>query len=103
MVTEDEWFPPEQDPRVDTPFWTVTLASIYETYRHLGHPLFHHSTIQWQFMHNVTGFDVRPFFSQLPGVMDMMILCHRYVEEWVRVFYATLYIEHDRERIQFMF
>ena len=49
------------------------------------------------------GFDVEPFFSQLPGVLDMLILRHRYVEEWVRVFYATLYIEHDRERIQFMF
>ena len=54
-------------------------------------------------MRNVVGFDVQPFFSQLPGVMDLLFLRHRYVEEWVRVFYATLYIEHDRERIRFMF
>jgi len=28
---------------------------------------------------------------------------HGYVEDWVRVFYATLYVGEDRDYIQFMF
>ena len=47
--------------------------------------------------------DVQQFFSHIPGLEHLLEHTHTYVEEWVRVFYATLYIEQDHDYIQFMF
>ena len=103
LVTVDEWFPPQRDTWVDNRFWTLTQASIYETYRRLKCQLHKHSMINWQLLNNAAQIDIGQFFSQLPGVTDLLYLRYRYVEEWVRVFYATFYIEPDKERIHFMF
>jgi len=103
LVTVDAWFPPQRDTTVDNRFWTLTQASIYETYRRLRRQLHRHSVINWQMLNNAAKIDIRRFFTQLPGVTDLLYFRYRYVEEWVRVFYATLYIEPDRARIHFMF
>ena len=47
--------------------------------------------------------DFRAVFDFLPGLASLLEDSRHYDPEVVRVFYATLYIDHDRQYIQFMF
>ena len=44
-----------------------------------------------------------PFFERYDGLPTVLNERSRYIREWVRVFYATLFIEKDRQFIDFMF
>ena len=39
----------------------------------------------------------------MPGLFDLLTGPHRYVPEWVKIFFASLWIPRDRDFIQFMF
>src|SRR6266498_2642346 len=47
--------------------------------------------------------DFRAIFDYLPGLASLLEDSQHYDPEVVRVFYATLYVDHDRQYIQFMF
>ena len=49
------------------------------------------------------GIPVLPFFERYDGLPALLNERSRYIREWVRVFYATLFIEEDRQFIDFMF
>ena len=44
-----------------------------------------------------------PLFERYDGLPALLNERSRYIREWVRVFYATLFIEEDRQFIDFMF
>jgi hypothetical protein len=46
---------------------------------------------------------ILPYFDYLPGLAALVSKRSRYVSEWVRVFYAIIYVEVDRLSIHFMF
>jgi len=54
-------------------------------------------------MGNVIQRNLFQYFDHIPGLPDFLQHIHKYVEDWVRVFYTTLYVGPDREYIQFMF
>jgi hypothetical protein len=41
--------------------------------------------------------------SHRRGLVDLVTRRARYVPDWVRVFYATVYVDADRVAIKFMF
>jgi hypothetical protein len=49
------------------------------------------------------GEPILPFFDYLQGLADLVSKRSRYVLDWVRVFYATVYVEADRLSLHFMF
>jgi hypothetical protein len=46
---------------------------------------------------------ILPFFDNHRGLVDLVTRRSRYVHDWVRVFYATVYVDADRVSIRFMF
>ena len=65
--------------------------------------VFKHAMLSIPRMGLVIERSIQQFFSHIPGLEYLLEHTHVYIEEWVQVFYATLYVEHDREYIQFMF
>jgi hypothetical protein len=41
--------------------------------------------------------------SYLPGLLTLLTTSDRYVEEWVRVFYASVWIDPDHQWMRFRF
>jgi hypothetical protein len=48
------------------------------------------------------GVPILPFFDYQRGRADLVTRRSRYVPNWVRVFYATVYVDADRVAIMFM-
>jgi hypothetical protein len=46
---------------------------------------------------------ILPFFDYQRGLVDLVTRRSRYVPDWVRVFYSTVYVDADRLFIRFMF
>jgi hypothetical protein len=49
------------------------------------------------------GVPILPFFDYQRGLVDLVTQRSRYVSDWVRVFYNTVYVDADRVAIRFMF
>jgi hypothetical protein len=102
-VPEDQWFPrghEECDPR----FWTILQESFYASYIHRGSQLSQHRMLQFTSLRAAAvGEPILPFFDYQRGLADLVSRRSRYVPDWVRVFYATVYVEADRLSLRFMF
>jgi hypothetical protein len=46
---------------------------------------------------------ILPFFDYQRGLVDLVTRRSRYVPNWVRVFYSTVYVDADRLFIRLMF
>jgi hypothetical protein len=51
----------------------------------------------------VAGADSEVHLTYLPGLLTLLTTSGRYVEEWVRVFYATVWIDPDHHWMRFRF
>jgi hypothetical protein len=49
------------------------------------------------------GADSEVHLFYLPGLLSLLTASDRYIEEWVRVFYATIWIDMDHQWIRFCF
>jgi hypothetical protein len=50
---------------------------------------------------NVVGADIRQYFTYLPGLLGLLVLPGTYVEEWVREFFASIWIAPDHSYIHY--
>jgi hypothetical protein len=50
---------------------------------------------------NVVGVDIRQYFTYLPGLPGLLALPGTYVEEWVREFFASVWIALDHSYIHY--
>jgi hypothetical protein len=50
-----------------------------------------------------TGADSKVHLSYLHGLLTVLTTSGRYVEEWVRVFYASVWIDPDHQWMRFCF
>jgi hypothetical protein len=102
-VPEDEWFPcglEDCDPR----FWTILQESFYASYIRRGSQLSQHRMLQFIALKAAaTGEPILPFFDYLPGLVELVSRRSQYIPDWVRVFYATVYVDVDRLSLHFMF
>jgi hypothetical protein len=51
----------------------------------------------------VAGADSDVYLSYLLGLLSLLTVSGRYIEEWVRVFYATMWIDLDHQWMWFRF
>ena len=47
--------------------------------------------------------EIKGHLSHMLGLFDLLTGPHRFVPEWVRIFFASLWIPRDRDFIEFMF
>ena len=63
-----------------------------------------HKMLHWVTMRVAAGgVPALPFFEHYDGLPALLSERSRYIREWVRVFYATLFVEEDQQFIDFMF
>jgi hypothetical protein len=83
----------------------VLQESFYESYRCRGHNLFSHRVLDWDSISQQTGgANIESHFAHfrgLPGLLE--VGQNRYIEDWVRVFYNTVWVGQERSMIWFMF
>ena len=63
------------------------------------HRLLHYSALRVL----AEGVPILPYFQRYPGLPELLSERRKYVQEWVHVFYATMFIGEDRKYIMFMF
>ena len=52
-----------------------------------------HGMLHWGALRVAAGgVPIEPFFERYPGLLALLSKRHEYVQEWVRVFYATLFV-----------
>ena len=94
----------QRDVGVDRRFHTLLQESFYHTYCQLDIKISEHKMLHWVAMRVAAGgIPVLPFFERYDGLPALLNERSRYIRGWVRVFYATLFIEEDRQFIDFMF
>ena len=54
-------------------------------------------------MAEATEEEIMGHLSYMPRLFELLTGTHRYVPEWVKVFFASLWIPQDQEFIEFMF
>jgi hypothetical protein len=52
---------------------------------------------------SVAGVESKDHLSYLPGLLSLLTFGGRYIEELVRVFYATVWIDPDHQWLRFRF
>ena len=76
----------------------------YYVYCQLGIRFSEHRRLHWGALRVAAGgVPILLFFEVYPGLRALLSDRDRYVREWVWVFYATLFVDEDREFIEFMF
>jgi hypothetical protein len=105
VVMMEEWQPQPRYTTVDVRFWTDLQASFYESYRCRVHRLFPHRVLDWESVsQQAGGADIESHFTHFRGLPGLLEVGHnRYVEDWVRVFYSTIWVGQERSVIWFMF
>ena len=107
MVPVEQWFPAHRDPDVpDRRFWTRLQFDFHSAYVERHFSLFQHSWLDFstdQLSEAAGVEDFRGLFDFLPGLASLLEDSRHYDPEVVRIFYTTLYIDHDRQVLQFMF
>ena len=78
--------------------------AFYYAYYQLGVQFSEHMRLHWGALRVAAGgVPILPFFEVHPGLRALVSDRDRYVCEWVWIFYATLFVDEDREFIEFMF
>ena len=103
-VDEQTWFLEQRDRDADPCFHTLLQESFYFRYVQLGIMMSEHRMLHWGALRVAAwGVPIEPFFERYPGLPALISERCQYVQEWVRVFYTTLFIGEDRKYIVFMF
>ena len=51
----------------------------------------------------VTKEEMKGHLTYMTGLLDLLTRAHEYVPDWVKIFFATLWIPQGRQYIEFMF
>ena len=95
-VTPETWFPQQRDIGVDRRFHTLLQESFYHAYCQMDIKISEHRTLHWIALRVAAGgVLVLPFFERYDRLPALLSERSRYIWEWVRVFYATLFVEED--------
>jgi hypothetical protein len=83
---------------------TILQESFYASYVHKGSQLSQYRMLQFTALREAAASEaILPFFDNQRGLVDVVTRRSRYVPDWVRVFYATVYVYANRVAIRFMF
>ena len=78
--------------------------AFYYAYCKLGVRFSEHRRLHWGSLRvSAGGVPILPLFEVYPRLCALVSDRDRYVHEWVCVLYATLFVDEDRQFIEFMF
>jgi hypothetical protein len=102
-VPVESWLPAQRDPAAVDLFSTRILESFLRAQMSAQIALRVHQLLDLPAFLLAAGADSEVHLSYLPGLLTLLSTSGRYVEEWVRVFYATVWIDPDHHWMRFCF
>jgi hypothetical protein len=102
-VPVESWLPAQRDPAAADPFSTRIHESFYRAQLLAQIALRAHRLLDLPAFLLAVSADSEVHLSYLPGLLTLLTISGRYVKEWVRVFYATIWIDPDHHWMRFRF
>jgi hypothetical protein len=102
-VPVETWLPAQSDPAVADPFSTKIQESFFRAQMSAQIALRAHRLLDLPAFLLAASADSEVHLSYLPGLLTLLTTSDRYVEEWVRVFYASVWIDPDHQWMRFRF
>jgi hypothetical protein len=102
-VPVESWLPAQREPTAVDPFSTRIQESFYRAQLLAQIALRAHRLLDLHAFLLAAGADSEVHLSYLPGLLTLLTTSGRYVEEWVRVFYVTVWIDPDHHWMRFRF
>ena len=95
------WFPAARDQRASIRFYIVVQEDMYEAFVRSETQFREHRVLNLEVLGNVVSADIRQYFTYLAGFPDLLALPGTYSEEWVREFYASVWVTPDHSYIHY--
>jgi hypothetical protein len=102
-VPVESWLPVQRDPAAVDLFSTRIQESFFRAQMSAQIALRVHRLLDLPAFLLAAGADSEAHLTYLPGLMTLLTTSGRYVEEWVRVFYASVWIDPDHHWMRFRF
>jgi hypothetical protein len=102
-VPVHSWLPTQRDPVAAPLFSTRTQESFFRAQMSGQIALRAHWKLDLSAFCSVAGAESEGHITYLPGLYSLLTFGGRYVEEWVRVFYATVWIDPNHQWMRFRF
>jgi hypothetical protein len=103
FIQFEDWFPLRWDERASERFYTMVQEDFYNAYLNSGVAFRSQRVCSIESIVAVAGEQIRLHLSYLPGLTYLLRRTGRYVLEWVREFYSSLWIEPRHRFIHFAF
>jgi hypothetical protein len=94
-VPMDSWLPVQRDPTAAPLFSTRTQESFFRVQLSARIALRAHRLLDLPAFLSAAGAESEGHLSYLPCLLSLLTSGGRYIEQWVRVFYATIWIDLD--------
>jgi hypothetical protein len=101
-VPVETWLPAQRDP-VAVDLFSTRIHESFRAQMSAQIALRVHRLLDLPAFLLAAGADSEVHLSYLPGLLTLLTTSGRYVEEWVRVFYATVWIDPDHHWMKFHF
>jgi hypothetical protein len=102
-VPMETWLPAQRDSAVADLFSTRIHESFFRAQMSAQIALRAHRLLDLPAFLLAASVDSEVHLSYLPGLLTLLTTSGRYVEEWVRVFYASVWIDPDHQWMRFRF
>jgi hypothetical protein len=102
-VPVESWLPTQRDPAAVDLFGTRIQESFFRAQMSALIALRVHRLLDLPAFLLAAGADSEAHLTYLPGLLTLLTTSGRYVEEWVRVFYASVWIDSDHHWMRFRF
>ncbi len=99
----ESWLPAQRDPAAGDLFSTRIQESFFRAQMSAQIALRVHRLLDLPAFLLAAGADSEAHLTYLPGLLTLLSTSGRYVEEWVRVFYASVWIDPDHHWMRFRF
>jgi hypothetical protein len=102
-VLVESWLLAQRDPAAATLFSTRIQESFFRAQMSAQIAMRAHRLLHLPTFLLAAGADSEVHISYLPGLLTLLTTSDRFVEEWVRVFYASVWIDPDHQWMRFRF
>jgi hypothetical protein len=102
-VPVESWLPTKRDPAVAPLFHTRTQESFYRAQLTTQIAPRIHRCLDLSSFRSIAGAESEGHITYLPGLYSLLSFGGWYVEEWIRVFYAIVWIDPDHQWMRFRF
>jgi hypothetical protein len=102
-VPMESWLPAQRDPTAADLFSTRIHESFFQAQMSAQIALRAHRLLDLPAFLLAAGADSKVHLSYLPRLLTLLTTSNRFVEEWARVFYASVWIDPDHQWMRFHF